>query len=191
MIDALLTVTILIFGVAAFRARRLLASALWLAGVSALLSILFYRLGAPQVAVIELSVGAGLVTVLFVFAISVAGDEGLGAQPLVGGPVALVLALVAVVLLASLVLPAPELAAAGRRLRWPTSCGSSAGWTCSCRSSSSSPASWACWGCWPRSGRRWNSRQPPKSWPAASASCSTCRARSYIETTILSRPACG
>jgi uncharacterized MnhB-related membrane protein len=113
MIDALLTVTILIFGVAAFRARRLLASALWLAGVSALLSILFYRLGAPQVAVIELSVGAGLVTVLFVFAISVAGDEGLGAQPLVWGPVALVLALVAVVLLASLVMPAPELVAAG------------------------------------------------------------------------------
>jgi len=81
--------------------------------VSALLSILFYRLGAPQVAVIELSVGAGLVTVLFVFAISVAGDEGLGAQPLVWGPVALVLALVAVVLLASLVMPAPELVAAG------------------------------------------------------------------------------
>lgn len=116
MIDALLAVTLFIFGVAAFRARRLLTAALWLAGVSALLSILFYRLGAPQVAVIELSVGAGLVTVLFVFAISVAGDEGLGAQPLVWGPVALVVALVAIMLLGALVLPVPELVEAGAEL---------------------------------------------------------------------------
>ena len=36
---------------------------------------MMYRLGAPEVAVIELSVGAGLVTVLFVFAINIAGEE--------------------------------------------------------------------------------------------------------------------
>jgi len=54
----------------------LIASALWLAGVSALVSIMCYLLGAYAVAVIELSVGAGLVTVLFVFAISIAGEEG-------------------------------------------------------------------------------------------------------------------
>jgi uncharacterized MnhB-related membrane protein len=56
-------------------ARRLLVSALWLAAVSALVAIALYRLGAPEVAVIELSVGAGLVTILFVFAITIAGDE--------------------------------------------------------------------------------------------------------------------
>lgn len=118
MIDALLVLTMLVFGVAAFRARRLLPAALWLAGVSALLSILFYRLGAPQVAVIELSVGAGLVTVLFVFAISVAGDERVEARPLVWRPVALVLALVAVMLLGALALPpvAVEQSAAERPL---------------------------------------------------------------------------
>ena len=43
----------------AVRARPLHA-ALWLAALSALISIVLYRLGAPEVAVIELSVGAGL-----------------------------------------------------------------------------------------------------------------------------------
>jgi uncharacterized MnhB-related membrane protein len=59
----------------AIRATRLLAASLWLAALSALLSVLFYAMGAPRIAVIELSVGAGLVTVLFVFAIGIAGEE--------------------------------------------------------------------------------------------------------------------
>ncbi len=61
----------------AIRARQLIAAALWLAGCSALVAFALYLLGAHQVAVIELSVGAGLVTVLFVFAISIAGDDAL------------------------------------------------------------------------------------------------------------------
>ena len=44
--------------------KHLLPSALYLACVSALVSITLYLLGAYEVAVIELSVGAGLVTVL-------------------------------------------------------------------------------------------------------------------------------
>ncbi len=59
----------------AVRYKRLLISAIWLAATSALVSIMMYLLGAYQIAVIELSVGAGLVTVLFVFAINIAGDE--------------------------------------------------------------------------------------------------------------------
>lgn len=59
----------------AVRNKRLIVSAIWLAGTSALVSIMMYLLGAYQIAVIELSVGAGLVTVLFVFAINIAGDE--------------------------------------------------------------------------------------------------------------------
>ncbi len=70
-----LSAQMLICAFMAFRTPRLLISALWLAGCSAILSILLYLMGAYQVAVIELSVGAGLVTVLFVFAISIAGDE--------------------------------------------------------------------------------------------------------------------
>lgn len=50
------------------RAKSLLASALWLAGVSARVAALLYDLGAHEVAVVELSVGAGLVTVLLLFA---------------------------------------------------------------------------------------------------------------------------
>jgi uncharacterized MnhB-related membrane protein len=73
-----LAIATLACGVMAVRARRLLSSAVWLAVCSAFLAVLLYRLGAFEVAVIELSVGAGLVTVLFVFAINIAGDESIG-----------------------------------------------------------------------------------------------------------------
>lgn len=76
MIEYILIVAgILVCAFLAIVARRLLTSALWLAGCSALVALLLYVLGAPEIAVIELSVGAGLVTVLFVFAINIAGDE--------------------------------------------------------------------------------------------------------------------
>lgn len=61
--------------VQALHTDRLLHSAIWLAGTSALTAIILFLLGAQEVAVIELSVGAGLVTVLFVFAINIAGQE--------------------------------------------------------------------------------------------------------------------
>lgn len=73
-----LAIATLACGAMAVRARRLLSSAVWLAVCSAFLAVLLYRLGAYEVAVIELSVGAGLVTVLFVFAINIAGDESIG-----------------------------------------------------------------------------------------------------------------
>jgi len=94
-----LCVAMLVCALMAFRTSRLLISALWLAGCSAILSILLYLSGAYQVAVIELSVGAGLVTVLFVFAISIAGDETIEARSIIPKPIALVIALVSIVLL--------------------------------------------------------------------------------------------
>ena len=94
-----LTAAMLICAFMAFRAPRLIFSALWLAVCSAILSILIYLLGAYQVAVIELSVGAGLVTVLFVFAISIAGDETIGVKSIIPKPIALIIALVSIVLL--------------------------------------------------------------------------------------------
>lgn len=54
---------------------RPLIAALWLACCSALLSVVLYLLNAPALAVVELSVGAGLITVLLAFAISMAEDE--------------------------------------------------------------------------------------------------------------------
>ena len=96
MLMAALVIVTVAFAAQALRARRLLYSALWLAGSSAVLATALYQLGAPMVAVIELSVGAGLVTVLFVFAINVAGEEGTIGPPVVpvwaGGTAVLVAA---------------------------------------------------------------------------------------------------
>jgi uncharacterized MnhB-related membrane protein len=102
---ALLIIITLIFAIQAIRARKLLTSALWLAGVSAMLAILMYLMGAYTVAVVELSVGAGLVTVLFVFAINVAGEEALHPPAILPRPVAWGLVGVGVVLLGWLALP--------------------------------------------------------------------------------------
>lgn len=77
MWHVLTSLGILVCAIQAIRSQRLLMSALWLSGTSALVSLLLYMLGAPEVAVIELSVGAGLVTVLFVFAINIAGEEAI------------------------------------------------------------------------------------------------------------------
>ena len=63
MILALMFFAILLLALQAIRAVPLLHSAVWLAAMSAMLAIVFYLLGATYVAVIELSVGAGLVTV--------------------------------------------------------------------------------------------------------------------------------
>ena len=72
----------------AIREKRLLQAALWLAGASATTSLLLYGLGAPQAAVIELSVGAGLVFILFVFAINLAPGEASREPALVPAPLA-------------------------------------------------------------------------------------------------------
>ena len=70
----LLLVLMLLSAVQAVHATRLLVATIWLAVLSALLATLLYLLGAWEIAVIELSVGAGLVTVLMVFVITMVGD---------------------------------------------------------------------------------------------------------------------
>jgi uncharacterized MnhB-related membrane protein len=94
-----------ICAIQAMRARRLLVTALWLAGVSALVSVLLYMLGGPQVAVIELSVGAGLVTVLLVYAIGVAGEATHDMPSLIPKPLAWGLILLSAAMLGWLVWP--------------------------------------------------------------------------------------
>ncbi len=95
MATVLIVVGSLICAIFALRAQRVLISALWLAGTSALVALLLYTLGAPEIAVIELSVGAGLVTVLFVFAINIAGEESFGKQSLIPRPLAWALIVIA------------------------------------------------------------------------------------------------
>lgn len=105
MSHALLLAAILFLALQAIRTKRLLHSAIWLAGMSALLSVLFYQMGAFYVAVIELSVGAGLVTVLFIFAIGIAGEDDMRLPMLIPRGIAWSLVLAAVVLLGMLMLP--------------------------------------------------------------------------------------
>jgi uncharacterized MnhB-related membrane protein len=92
----------------ALRTKQLLSAALWLAVTSAFVACLLYTVGATEVAVIELSVGAGLVTVLFVFGISIAGEEAMGQPSLVPWAIAGGLALVAMGLVAWLTLPSGD-----------------------------------------------------------------------------------
>jgi uncharacterized MnhB-related membrane protein len=99
-----LAVGILVCGILAIRASRLLISAIWLAITSALVAVLIFLLGAPQLAVIELSVGAGLVTVLFVFAINISGEEAIDhhsvlPKPYAWGSLGLALALLILLIL--------------------------------------------------------------------------------------------
>ena len=89
----------------ALRTKQLLSAAMWLAGTSAFVACLLYLLGATEVAVIELSVGAGLVTILFVFGITIAGEDAMGKPALVPWAIAAGLALGAMGLVAWFTLP--------------------------------------------------------------------------------------
>ncbi len=85
----ILGVGILVCAFLSVFSRRLLISAIWLALTSALTAVVIYMLGAPHIAVIELSVGAGLVTVLFVFAINIAGEDTTRLKSIIPIPVAI------------------------------------------------------------------------------------------------------
>lgn len=87
------------------RAPRLLPAALWLAATSALTSLLLYTQGARQAAVIELSVGAGLVLILFIFTLNLAGDAAPPRRPAGLRPLALTLTALSLLLLAELAWP--------------------------------------------------------------------------------------
>jgi uncharacterized MnhB-related membrane protein len=94
----------LICAVMAVRSKRPLSAAMWLAGVSALAALQLFSMEAYRIAVIELSVGGGLVTVLLVFAITLTGDSAPERSHTVPRGLALTLALVPAVLLGAMVL---------------------------------------------------------------------------------------
>lgn len=100
----------------AVRSPRLLASSLYLAVVSALVSVMLFLLGATEVAVIELSVGAGLVTVLLVYALSVVGEDAQDPPSVIPKPLAFVLVVLAAGLIGWMTLPLIPLPQATRDL---------------------------------------------------------------------------
>jgi uncharacterized MnhB-related membrane protein len=90
----------------AIMSRKILSATIYLACVSALVSAVMYLLGAAQVAVMELSVGAGLVTVFLVYAVSVVGDDAMDPPSIIPKPLAFGLMGMVAILLGSMVFPA-------------------------------------------------------------------------------------
>lgn len=89
-------------------AKRILSATIYLACISALVSAVLYLLGAAQVAVMELSVGAGLVTVLLVYAVSVVGDDALDPASVIPKPLAFALVGLVTVLLGLMAFPTTQ-----------------------------------------------------------------------------------
>jgi len=113
MLYAGLAIGIAICAIQAVRTKNLLTSTLWLACASACLSGLLYLMGAREIAVIELSVGAGLVTVLLIFVLNLVDEEPLESQPALPRYLAGGLILLPLLLLAYLIFPAPNAVEAG------------------------------------------------------------------------------
>ena len=70
VINIVLFIAVIVLAIMAVSFKDVLFAAISLAALSAALAIIFYRLNSPYAAVIELSVCAGLITALFVAAIS-------------------------------------------------------------------------------------------------------------------------
>lgn len=94
------------FAYRAIVSKRILPATIYLACISALVSSALYLLGAAQVAVMELSVGAGLVTVLLVYAVSVVGDDTFDPPSVIPKPLAFGIVGLIIVLLGWMVYPA-------------------------------------------------------------------------------------
>jgi len=77
ILQTALLIGLVVFSVLAIALKDLLKSAISLAVASLLLGIIFFRMNAPYAGVFEISVVAGLITVLFVLTIALtkSGDE--------------------------------------------------------------------------------------------------------------------
>ncbi len=71
-----LMIGLVAFSILAVLSRDLLKSAISLAAASVFLALVFFRMGAVYVGVFEVSVVAGLITVLFITAIALTRSEG-------------------------------------------------------------------------------------------------------------------
>ncbi|MBK8985719.1 MAG: hypothetical protein IPM39_06500 [Chloroflexi bacterium] len=110
--ELILVIAVVLCAFQALRTRQLLVAAIWLACSSAFVAALLYALGAHEVAVIELSVGAGLVTILFVFGITIAGEDAMEMGRLVPWALGGGLALAFIGLVGWFVLPLKDAATA-------------------------------------------------------------------------------
>jgi len=75
-VQILLLVGLVLFSVAAVLLKDLIKAAICLAAASLVLGILFFRMGAPYAGAFEISVVAGLITVLFMLTIALTKTGG-------------------------------------------------------------------------------------------------------------------
>lgn len=73
ILQTALLIGLVVFSVLAILLKDLLRSAISLAAASLLLGIIFFRMNAPYAGVFEISVVAGLITVLFILTIALTG----------------------------------------------------------------------------------------------------------------------
>jgi len=109
MLALSLVLVIVICTVLSIRTKQLLIAALWLALTSAAAAAVLYTLGAHEIAVIELSVGTGLVPVLFVFAASLLGKQSTSLPSSVPLPLASFLILLCLCLIGAMIFASPAL----------------------------------------------------------------------------------
>ena len=76
ILQTALLIGLVVFSVLAILLKDLLRSAISLALASLVLGIIFFRMGAPYAGVFEISVVAGLITVLFMLTIALTKREG-------------------------------------------------------------------------------------------------------------------
>ncbi|MGD2128180.1 MAG: DUF4040 domain-containing protein [Lysobacterales bacterium] len=74
-LDILVSLILVLAAVAAMTVRNLVSAAILVGVVSLMVSYLFLRMSAPDVAMTEAAIGAGLTTVIFLIAIRRTGEE--------------------------------------------------------------------------------------------------------------------
>jgi len=74
-LDLLICLVTVLAGVAAMRSSNLVSAAVMVGVVSLMVSYLFLRMGAPDVAMTEAAIGAGLSTLIFLIAIRRTEEE--------------------------------------------------------------------------------------------------------------------
>lgn len=70
IIQSILLILLLVLSVMAIQLKDLLYSVIMLGGASITLAVIFYMLQAPDIAITQAAVGAGISTVLFIIAVS-------------------------------------------------------------------------------------------------------------------------
>jgi uncharacterized MnhB-related membrane protein len=70
IIQSILLILLLVLNVIAIQLKDLLYSVIMLGGASITLAVIFYMLQAPDIAITQAAVGAGVSTILFIITIS-------------------------------------------------------------------------------------------------------------------------